>query len=155
MHPSNRAGRHRSADMGRRVVTGPAVAQLVAPAEVGVEAVEDVDAVLELAQGHVPERWPDRAPDVASCRLSGGQLVVDDLDPPVEQMGDGGVLARAALGLDVRDQAFGVGLRVAAMLAALAPQVGLLAGDGSLPAYTRARKPVRNVSIEPLGMGRQ
>ena len=61
------------------------VAQGGTAAEVGVEPVEDVDAVLELAQLAVAERRLERPADVALIRDAGAQLVVRDLNPAVEQ----------------------------------------------------------------------
>lgn len=129
MHPPDRARRHRLADVPRAAA---AVAELVAAPQVGVEAVEHVHAVLELPQRHVPERGPQGAPDVARRGLGGAQLVVDDLDPSVEQVRDGGVLVGLPLGLDGGDQALSVELGVAAVAPGLAAEVGLLAGDGVL-----------------------
>jgi hypothetical protein len=47
--------------------------------------IDDVDPVLQLAQGDVAQSRVQRATDVAGRRLSGAQLVVDDLHPPAEQ----------------------------------------------------------------------
>jgi hypothetical protein len=73
-------------------------------AEVGVEPVEDVDSVLELAQLDLAERRLERPADVALIRDAGAQLVVRDLNPAVEQVRDRGRPVRDPFGLDLGDQ---------------------------------------------------
>ena len=53
---------------------GAAVAELVAAAQVGVQPVEKVDPMLQLAERHIPESRIQRASDVAGRRL--GRLVL-------------------------------------------------------------------------------
>jgi hypothetical protein len=60
--------------------------------------------VLELAEGHVPERPFEVSADVALVRLPSGQLVVGDLDPAVEEVRDGRGLVGDPLRPELPDQ---------------------------------------------------
>ena len=68
---------------------GPAVAELGALAQVVVQLIQDVHAVLELPHRVLADRGLQLLLDVAAVRHGGAQLVVRDLHPLVEQVRDG------------------------------------------------------------------
>ena len=122
VNPPHRAGAHRLAPVrsaarraavvatvDQRALLHPVldkrtpVAQGAAAAQVGVQPVEDVDAVLQLPQRHVAERRLQRAPDVALVRLTRRELVVGDLHPAVKVCERRGLIGHA-FGLDLRDE---------------------------------------------------
>jgi hypothetical protein len=109
------------------------VAQGVAAPQVRVQAVEDVDTVLQLAQRHITQGGLERPADVALIRLAGAQLVVDDLDPPVEEVSDRGGLVRDPFGLDLGDEPIPRALGRRPVRVGLV-QVDLRPVMGSLPA---------------------
>jgi hypothetical protein len=125
----------------------------VAPAQVRVEPIDQVDAVLQLAQRHVAQGRAQGAPDVAGGRLGGAELVVDGLHPAVQQGAHRGRQVGLPLGVDLVDQSTAVPLGLRTISADLPPEVGLPAGERVLARYTRARKPLRGVSIEPFTIG--
>ena len=111
----------------------PSVAEHVAAAQVRVEAVKEVDPVLQLAQRHVPQRWPDRATDVAVGRLAGAKLQLGDLEPAVQQDGQRRGAVRRLVGLDERHEPLEDPLRDVPRRTGLG-QLRVLAGDRVLAA---------------------
>ena len=77
---------------GRPVVyqARPASAQPAAPAQLGVQLVEHLDAVLDLAQLQPAEHRADDPLDVALVVDRGDQLELGDAQPAVDQVADGG-----------------------------------------------------------------
>jgi hypothetical protein len=143
--PADRCRRHWSADValpplrgavtGRgRAVTWPStVAEDVAAAQVRVETVKDVDAVLQLPQGHVAKGGLQRPPNVPNVGFRSTQLVIDDLHPPVEENADRRVMVRQPVGFHLSKKPLGVGLGVPTVAPGFPAQVGLLAGERVLP----------------------
>jgi hypothetical protein len=82
----------------------PTSAQPAAPAQLGVQLVEHLDPVLDLAQLQPAEHRADDPLDIALVVNSGDQLKVGDAQPAVDQVADSGPgLRGAALG-DLLDQ---------------------------------------------------
>ena len=124
MHATHRRRRHRSADVaiprfrgavagrGRSINRPPTVAKDVAAAQVRVETVKDVDAVLQLPQGHVAKGGPQRPPNVPNVGFRSTQLVIDDVHPPVGEDADRRMMVRQPVGLHLSKKPLGVGLGV-------------------------------------------
>jgi len=82
----------------------PASAQPAAPAQRGVQPIEHLGPVLDLAQLQAAEHRADDPLDIALVVDSGDQLKLGDAQPAVDQVADGGPgLRGAALG-DLLDQ---------------------------------------------------
>ena len=82
----------------------PASAQPAAPAQLGVQLVEHLDPVLDLAQLHPAEHRTDDPLDVALVVDRGDQLQLGDAQPAVDQVADGGPGLRGAAVGDLVDQ---------------------------------------------------
>jgi hypothetical protein len=136
---AHRPGRHPLAPMPRAVRLGavvgtrapvlqirPTVTQGVAAPKVRVQPVDDVDAVLQLAQRDVAHRWLQAPTDIAGRRLGCAELVVHDLHPPRQQQQDGGALVGQRVDVGVGQQAPAVRLGLVASPPGLTAQVRLM-----------------------------